>query len=77
MQENEKNKKRSRSLSKLVNCISDPVLVVDLEDKVVGINKAVEKYNPYAMKKGIDEKFTQRYGGEIIAKMKMEVERFG
>jgi len=77
MQENEKNKKRSRSLSKLVNCISDPVLVVEVEDRVVGINRAIEKYIPYEMKKEISEKFTQRYGGEIIAKMKMEVERFG
>jgi hypothetical protein len=29
------------------------------------------------MKKEIGEKFTQRYGGENLAKMKMEVERFG
>ena len=77
MQENEKNKKRSRSISKLASCISDPVLVVDVEDRAVGINKAIEKYIPYSMKKKIGEKFTQRYGGKIIAKMKMEVERFG
>lgn len=77
MQENEKNKKLSRSLSKLVSCISDPLLVVDAEDRVVGTGKAIEKYVPYAMKKEIGEKFTQRYGGEIIAKMEMEVERFG
>ena len=77
MQENEKNKKRSRSLSKLVNCISDPVLVVDVEDRAVRINKAIEKYIPYSMKKKIGEKFTQRLRGESIGKMKMEVERFG
>jgi hypothetical protein len=43
----------------LVDCISDPVLVVDAEDRTIG------------------EKFTQLYGGEIIARMEMEVKRFG
>lgn len=59
MQENEGNKKLSCSLSILVDCISDPVLVVDAEDRTIG------------------EKLTQRYGGEIIARMEMEVKRFG
>jgi hypothetical protein len=59
MQENESNKKHSCSLSILVDCISDPVLVVDAEDRTIG------------------EKFTQLYGGEIIARMEMEVKRFG
>jgi hypothetical protein len=43
----------------LINCIYDPVLVVDLEDRIVGINKAIEKYNPYQMKQQIGEIFTQ------------------
>ena len=59
MQENEKNKKLSRSFSMLINCIYDPVLVVDVEDRIVGINQAIEKYNPYPMKQQIGEIFTQ------------------
>jgi hypothetical protein len=43
----------------LINCISDPVLVVDVEDRIVGINKAIEKNNPYPMKQQIGEIFTQ------------------
>jgi PAS domain-containing protein len=58
-QENEKNKKLSRSISMLINCIYDPVLVVDVEDSIVGINQAIEKYIPYPMKQQIGEIFTQ------------------
>jgi len=43
----------------LINCIYDSVLMVDVEDRIVGINKAIEKYNPYPMKQQIGEIFTQ------------------
>jgi len=43
----------------LINCIYDPVLVVDMEDRIIGLAKAIEKYNPYPIKQQIGEIFTQ------------------
>ncbi len=58
MPENKKNSKLSTSLFLLIECISDPVLAIDNEGTIVGINKAIAKLSDYPMEQQIGKNFT-------------------
>ena len=62
MPEKEKNKKLSRLLPMLINCFSDPALMIDAEDRMVSINR--QKSNPYPIESQIGANSPNAMAGE-------------
>lgn len=56
--ENKKSKKLSDSLKLLIDYISDPVIVLDDEGKIAGVNKAMTHRSDYSVDAYIGKCFT-------------------
>lgn len=54
-----KNKKLSESLRLLIDYILDPVVLVDGNGRLIGINKAMTRYSEYQMEQQVGKNFTE------------------